>query len=126
MTSLVYREIDGKVGREGGRREHEGGIGRERGEGKKETSSLKGHGLSAAPLSLPVRLFPSRLVKKSSLIWVELFHVERRQRPGSVGLVSRNSPNTFTTSLVVQSGSEMLGERTGADGKGGEGGGEME
>lgn len=37
-------------------------------------------------------------------------------------LVSRNSPNTFTTSLLARSGSKVVREKRGADGKGGEGG----
>lgn len=71
-------------------------------------------------LPLPVSAsLPLRLVKKPSLIWVELFHVEERQQPGSFGLVSGNSPNTFTASLLIQSGCEMVRERMGAGGKGG-------
>lgn len=85
---------------------------RERGEGKKkETSSLKGQWPFSSSLSLSVRLFPSRPVKKPCLIWVELLHAEERQQPGSVGLVSRNSPNTFATSLLLQSVSKAARER---------------
>lgn len=74
------------------------------------------------PLPASVSL-PLSLVKKPSLIWVELLHVEERLQPGSFGLVRGNSPNTFTTSLLVQSGCE---EEDGGWRKwigGGEGGG---
>lgn len=75
-------------------REREG----KRGGEKKETSSLKGHGLSAAPSPCLLRLFSSRLVRTPSLIWVRPFHVEWQW--GSIGLVSENSPNTFAASLL--------------------------
>lgn len=47
--------------------------------------------------NLSTRPFPSHLVMKSSLIWVELLPVE--EGDGSIALVSRNSPNSFSTGL---------------------------
>lgn len=60
-------------------------------------------------LSLSLSLsHPVALVKTPSLIWVEPFHGEEQERereqPDGFGLVSRNSPNTFTTPRLLQTG----------------------
>lgn len=107
--TIVYQQRE----REGGKRESEGEIGGREGR-KKGNFVLKRAWPFSSSVSLSMRPFPSRLVKKPSLIWVELFHEEEGDKqPGSTGLVSGNSPNSFTTACPVQSGCEMVMERDG-------------
>lgn len=118
--TIVYQQ------RQGGREEAKGRREEGEREGKKGNFILKRAWPFSSSLSLSMYPFLSHPVKKSSLIWVELFHVEEGDKqPGCIGLVSGNSPNSFATACLAQSGCEMVRERTEAGGKGGEGGTEI-
>lgn len=106
----------------GGKREQCREIGGREGR-KKGNFILKRAWPFSSSLSLSMCPFLSHPVKKSCLIWVELFHVEEGDKqPGSIGLVSRNSSNSFATACLAQSGCEIVRERMEAGGRRGGGG----
>ena len=92
--------------------------------GREKGNFILKRAMAFQQLPLPVcTSLPPHVQLKSPALFGQSRSMQRRaSSQAALVLVSRNSPNTFTTSLLARSGSKVVREKIGANGKGGEGG----